>query len=90
MLDRLNRSTLEVLGNAGDKQSKIIAASLKMSAASRYILHSGSSAVPSRCAKRMVAIRPMLSWSTVKISADVAEASESPTPIPETSGLAIG
>ena len=58
MLDALNNSTLGLRGRTGDKQSRSIAASLKMSAASRYILHSGSRAVPSLCAKRIVAIRP--------------------------------
>jgi len=59
-----------------------MAASLNMSAASRYILHSGSSDVPSLWAKRIVAIRPILSWRTVSRSAAVGEACESPTPIP--------
>ena len=59
-----------------------MAASLKMSAASRYILHSGSRDVPSLCAKRIVAIRPMLSCKTERRRAAVGEAWESPTPIP--------
>jgi hypothetical protein len=73
-LERLSKTTLADLGKAGDKQSSIIAPSLKMSAASRYILHSGSSDVPSLCAKRIVAILPMLSCSTERRSAAVGEA----------------
>jgi hypothetical protein len=69
-------------GNAGDKQSRIMAASLNTSAAKRYILHSGSSEVPNRWAKRIVAILPMLSCSTVSSSAAVGEAVASPTPTP--------
>lgn len=60
----------------------IMAVSLKMSAASRYILHSGSSAVPSLWAKSIVAMRPMDSCSTDKSSAAVGEAFASPTPTP--------
>ena len=56
--------------------------SLKTSAASLYILHSGSSEVPSLCAKRIVAILPVLSWSTERRSAAVGEADASPTPTP--------
>jgi hypothetical protein len=59
-----------------------MAVSLKMSAERRYILHSGSKAVPSRCAKRMVAMRPVDSWRTVSRSAVVGEAVLSPTPTP--------
>jgi hypothetical protein len=70
------------LGKAGDKQSRIIAVSLKTSAAKRNILHSGSRAVPRRCAKRIVAMRPVDSWSTERRSAEVGEAVESPTPTP--------
>lgn len=47
-LDRLRINTLAAFGIAGERQSKIIAVSLKMSAARRYILHSGSREVPSR------------------------------------------
>jgi len=61
-------------GSAGDRQSKIIAASLNMSAAKRYILHSGSSAVPSLWAKRIVAIRPILSCNTDSNNAAVGDA----------------
>lgn len=82
-LERLNKSTLEDFGKAGERQSSIIAASLNISAANRYILHSGSRDVPSLCAKRMVAILPMLSWRTESRRAAVGEACESPTPIPE-------
>lgn len=64
-------------------QSKIIAASLKISAIRRYFLHSGSRALPSRWAKRIVAIRPADSWRTFRITAPVAEAVESPTPRPK-------
>lgn len=46
-LEKLSRMTLSALGSAGDRQSKIIAVSLKTSAASLYILHSGSREVPS-------------------------------------------
>jgi hypothetical protein len=81
-LDRLNNATLDTFGKAGDRQSKIIAASLNTSADSLYILHSGSRDVPSLCANRIVAIRPMLSWRTERRSAAVGEAWESPTPIP--------
>jgi hypothetical protein len=55
---------------------------LNTSADSLYILHSGSRDVPSLCANRIVAIRPMLSWRTERRSAAVGEAWESPTPIP--------
>jgi hypothetical protein len=61
ILERLSKATLEAFGSAGERQSKSIAASLKMSAARRYILHSGSSDVPSLWANRMVAILPILS-----------------------------
>ena len=44
-LEKLKSKTLGPLGNAGDKQSNTMAVSLKISAASRYILHSGSKAV---------------------------------------------
>jgi hypothetical protein len=46
-LETLNNATLEALGRAGERQSRSIAASLKISAAKRYILHSGSRDVPS-------------------------------------------
>jgi len=81
-LDRLNNTTLDAFGKAGDRQSNIIAASLNTSAASLYILHSGSRDVPSLWANRIVAIRPILSWRTERRSAAVGEAWESPTPIP--------
>lgn len=81
-LERLNKATLDALGSAGERQSKSIAASLNMSAARRYILHSGSSDVPSLWANRIVAIRPMLSCRTVRRRAAVGEACESPTPMP--------
>jgi hypothetical protein len=45
-------------------------------------LHSGSSAVPSLCANRIVAIRPMLSCSTFNSRAAVGLADASPTPTP--------
>ena len=69
-------------GIMGDKQSRIIARSLKTSAASRYILHSGSRAVPTRCAKRIVAIRPEVSCRICSNRAEVGEASALPTPTP--------
>lgn len=47
MLEKLRTSTLMGFGNAGERQSSIMAVSLKKSAASRYILHSGSRLVPS-------------------------------------------
>lgn len=81
-LEKLSRITLGTFGRAGDRQSRIIAVSLNMSAASLYILHSGSSDVPSLCANAIVAIRPMLSWSTESSSAAVGEAEASPTPTP--------
>lgn len=46
-LDPASTATLIEAGNAGDRQSRTMAVSLKTSAARRYILHSGSSAVPS-------------------------------------------
>ena len=61
MLEKLNRITLGIFDSAGDRQSSTIAVSLKMSAAKRYILHSGSRAVPSLWANRIVAILPVLS-----------------------------
>ena len=82
-LEKLNRSTLGAFGRAGLRQSSTIAVSLKTSAASLYILHSGSSEVPSLCAKRIVAILPMLSCNTDKSRAAVGEADASPTPTPE-------
>jgi hypothetical protein len=48
MLATLKTTTLTPLGNSGDKQSKMMAASLNTSAANRYILHSGSNAEPNR------------------------------------------
>lgn len=82
-LERLRINILEDFGNAGERQSRIMAASLNISAANLYILHSGSRDVPSLCAKIIVAILPMLSWSTERRSAAVGDACESPTPIPE-------
>jgi len=81
-LEQLSTATRSGFGNAGDRQSITMAVSLKMSAARRYILHSGSRAVPSRCAKRMVPMRPVDSCSTVRSRAVVGEAVESPTPTP--------
>ena len=57
--------------------------SLKMSARSRYILHSGSREVPRRCANAIVARRPRDSWRMERSSAEVGDAVESPTPMPE-------
>ncbi len=82
MLEKLSKITLGALGNAGERQSEIIAVSLKTSAASLYILHSGSSEVPSLWAKRIVAIRPILSWTTERRRAAVGDAEASPTPTP--------
>ncbi len=69
-------------GKAGERQSIIMAVSLNTSAVSRYILHSGSSAVPSRWANSIVAILPIDSWRTVRSKAAVGEALASPTPTP--------
>jgi hypothetical protein len=84
-LERLNTMTRSGFGNAGLRQSITIAVSFKTSAARRYILHSGSRAVPSRCANRMVPMRPADSWSTERRSAVVGDAVESPTPTPRVS-----
>ncbi len=81
-LDPLKTTTRVVFGSAGDRQSRIMARSLKTSAARRYRLHSGSSAEPSRCAKRMVAMRPKDSWKTERSSAVVGWLVASPTPTP--------
>ena len=81
-LEKLKSTTLGSLGSAGERQSKTIAVSLNTSAASRYILHSGSREVPSLCANRMVAMRPILSCKTERRSAAVGEADASPTPTP--------
>lgn len=59
-----------------------MAVSLKMSAASLYILHSGSRDVPNLCAKRMVAIRPIDSCTIDSRRAAVGDADASPTPTP--------
>ena len=82
-LEKLNKMTRGTFGSAGDKQSRIMAQSLKTSAASLYILHSGSRDVPSLWAKRMVAILPMLSCRTDSRSAAVGDADASPTPTPK-------
>jgi hypothetical protein len=81
-LEKLSTTTRSGFGNAGLRQSMTMAVSLKISAARRYILHSGSRAVPSRCAKRMVPRRPVDSWRTESSSAVVGDAVESPTPTP--------
>jgi hypothetical protein len=47
MLAVLSTMMRNDFGNAGDKQSAIMAASLNMSAARRYRLHSGSIELPS-------------------------------------------
>ena len=59
-----------------------MATSLKTSAASRYVLHSGSRAVPTRWAKQIVAMRPDISCRMCRSSADVGEALALPTPTP--------
>lgn len=82
MLEKLSKASLGAFGNAGERQSSIIAVSLKTSAASLYILHSGSSEVPNLWAKTTVAMRPMLSWMMESSSAAVGEAEASPTPTP--------
>ena len=81
-LEKLKSITLGSFGSVGERQSRIIAVSLKTSAANRYILHSGSRDVPSLCAKRIVAIRPMLSCRTFRSRAAVGDADASPTPTP--------
>lgn len=81
-LEKDNINTRAAFGNAGDRQSRIMAVSLKTSAARRYILHSGSRDVPSLCANRIVAIRPMDSCRTESNNAAVGEAEASPTPTP--------
>jgi hypothetical protein len=88
-LEKPRTRTRNGFGNAGDKQSSTMAVSLKTSAAKRYILHSGSSAVPSLWAKRIVAIRPIDSCSTERSSAEVGEAVESPTPTPAWCGVSV-
>ena len=67
-----------------------MAQSFITSADRRYILHSGSRAVPSRCAKNIVASRPVESWRTERRSAAVGVAVESPTPTPEEGKLVMG
>jgi len=79
--------TLVGLGNAGERQSIIMPASLKISADNLYILHSGSRAVPKRWAKRIVTIRPMLDCKMERSNAAVGVASESPTPTPGVYGF---
>lgn len=69
-------------GTPGERQSRIMATSLKTSAASRYVLHSGSRAVPTRWAKQIVAMRPDISCRMCRSSADVGEALALPTPTP--------
>jgi len=56
--------------------------SLNTSARRRYILHSGSSAVPSLWANKIVAIRPVESWRMESRIAAVGEALALPTPTP--------
>lgn len=81
-LAKLKTATRSGLGNPGLKQSRIMPESFKISAVRRYILHSGSSAVPKRSAKAIVAMRPTDSWRTERSSAAVGVAFESPTPTP--------
>jgi len=83
ILEKLKITTLIGLGKAGERQSRIIAVSLKMSAAKRYILHSGSREVPSLWANNIVAMRPADSWRTERSRAAVGEADASPTPTPK-------
>lgn len=78
----LKTPTLSFPGAMGEKQSNTMAASLNTSAASRYVLHSGSIAVPARCAKRIVAILPEVSWRMCRRRAEVGEARTLPTPMP--------
>lgn len=82
-LEKPNNTTLGVFGKAGDRQSSTIALSLNISAASLYILHSGSSELPSLCANRIVATLPILSCNTESKIAAVGDAEASPTPTPE-------
>lgn len=81
-LEKPNNTTLGVFGKAGDRQSSTIALSLNISAESLYILHSGSSEVPSLCANRIVATLPILSCNTESKIAAVGDAEASPTPTP--------
>lgn len=69
-------------GTIGERQSRIMAISLNTSAASRYVLHSGSRAVPTRCANKMVATRPDESCRMCRRRADVGDALALPTPTP--------
>jgi hypothetical protein len=69
-------------GTIGERQSMIMAISLKTSAASLYVLHSGSRAVPTRWAKRIVAILPDMSCKMWSKRAEVGDASALPTPTP--------
>jgi hypothetical protein len=64
-----------------------MATSLNTSAARRYILHSGSRAVPTRWAKRIVAIRPEESCRICRRRAEVGEAFALPTPTPWSTAL---
>lgn len=83
MLEMEYITTLIVGENIGERQSTTIAVSLKISAESRYILHSGSRAVPRRWANRIVAKRPKVDWSMDRKIALVEEAFASPTPMPK-------
>lgn len=80
--DALSRLTRSGFGRAGDRQSRIMAASLRISATRRQRLHSGSRERPRRAAKRIVATRPVESWRTERRRAVVGEAVASPTPTP--------
>ena len=81
-LEVLSSNTRGHFGSAGERQSSIMAASLKTSAASLYILHSGSRDVPSLWAKRMVARRPVDSCRMERRRAVVGVARALPTPTP--------
>src|SRR5947209_8896434 len=73
-LEAQKNGTRNVFGSTGLQQSRIMAISLKMSAASLYILHSASILLLRQCAKRIVAILPTDSCSTLRSMAAVAEA----------------
>lgn len=72
----------KLLGNSGDRQSRIMATSHSTSAAMRYVLHSASIDVPIKYAKAMVANLPVDSRITWTSMAPVGDADESPTPRP--------
>ena len=81
-LSALPRPPLNAKGIAGLSRSRIMPKSLRMSATRRYRLHSGASAVPRRCARRIVQRRETESVVVLSSKAVVGDAEESPTPTP--------